>query len=221
MSRLLRAIERRGFLQRDYLTGKYKLGWEILRLTGIIYETMDIRQVCLPYLHRLETTWDETATLCVLDGADVVNVDQVRGHQEVKVSGPVGRRTPIHSTGAGKALVAWLPEPELKKLLRRPLVSVTPTTITDWSQLMNDLQIVRKRGFATNLEENDIGVNAAAAPIRDHNGDIVAALTLSGPAYRLPPEKLERISADLVIAAANASRDLGHIVLESPAVGSR
>jgi DNA-binding IclR family transcriptional regulator len=210
MSRLLRTIERRGFLQRDSLTGKYRLGWEILRLTGVIYETLDVRQVCHPYLHQLEETWDETATLCMVDGSDVVNVDQVQGHQEVRASGPVGRRTSIHSTAAGKALVAWLPESALRKLLPTDLPVSTPRTITDWLQLTTELGVVRSRGFSINKEESDVGLHAVSAPVRNHTAEVVAALVLSGPAFRLPDEKLLRMGSDVSLAADGVSRKLGY-----------
>jgi IclR family acetate operon transcriptional repressor len=210
MSRLLRAIERRRFLHRDPVSGKYRLGSEILRLTGVIYESIDIRGVCLPYLQELEQTWDETATLCVLDGSEVVNVDQVQGHKQVRASGPVGRRTPIHATCAGKVLVAWIPETSMRQLLPVRLPRTTNRTITDWPQLATELAQARSRGFALNQEESDYGLNAVAAPVRNHKGEVVAALVLSGPAFRLPREKLIRMGRDLVVAGDRASCDLGY-----------
>ena len=210
MSRLLRAIERRGFLHRDPVTGKYRLGSEILRLTGVMYATTDVRAVCLPYLQELERAWDETATLCMLEGSEVVNVDQVQGHKPIRATGPVGRRTPIHATSAGKVLVAWLPESRMRQLLPSQLPSMTTKTITDWRRLMSELEQVRSKGFAINREESDYGLQAVAAPVRNHMAEVVAALVLSGPAFRLPKKELLRVGADVLLAADGASRDLGY-----------
>lgn len=209
MSRLLRSIERCGFVERDPATGKYRLGWEILRLAGVILATIDIRQICRPLLHRLAETSGETPNLCVLKGSDVVNVDEVPSPQSVKLVGWIGRRTPIHATAAGKALVAWLPRDEIKRLLPAQLPAYTERTITSWERFLDELADVRARGFAMTQEENQPGVNAVAAPIWDHTGRVVAALAVAGPAYRLPPERLLQIGAEVREAAREASRSLG------------
>jgi DNA-binding IclR family transcriptional regulator len=189
VSRLLATLESEGLLERAPGTEKYRLGPEIARLGGRADHFGDVREVARPFLVELAERTRETANLAVLDGDEVNNVDQVSGPHLVRVGNWVGRRTPLHCVANGKALLAFLPQADLERLTAGPLAAFTPVTVTRPSALRASLALVRQQGYATALGEIEEGLNAIAAPIFDAEG-VVAAISVSGPAYRVTPERV-------------------------------
>jgi IclR family acetate operon transcriptional repressor len=123
----------------------------------------------------------------------------------------VGRRTPLHATSNGKMLLATLDERELGRLLAKPLERSTPATITDPAKLRAQLVEIRTRGYATTMEELEQGLNAVAAPIRRADGVVVAALSVSGPAFRMRPVDLPRLGRLTMESTTAISRRLGYV----------
>ena len=193
VSRLLATLESEGLLERAPGSEKYRLGPEIARLAGRADHFGDVREVARPFLVELAETTRETANLAVLDGDEANNVDQVSGPHLVRIGNWVGRRTPLHCVANGKALLAFLPKTELERLTAGPLAAFTPHTITRPATLRAGLALVRKQGFATALGEIEEGLNAIAAPIWDADGAVVAAISVSGPAYRVTPERVPEL----------------------------
>jgi IclR family acetate operon transcriptional repressor len=199
VSRLLATLESEGLLERAPGTEKYRLGPEIARLAGRSEPGHDLRDIARPFLIELAELTRETANLAVLDGAEVDNIDQVSGPHLVRVGNWVGRRTPLHCVANGKALLAFLPPDDLERLLVGPLAAFTPLTITSTAALQADLAQVRQAGYAMALGEIEEGLNALAAPVWDAGGQVVAAISVSGPAYRVTAERapeLGRITRD-------------------------
>jgi DNA-binding IclR family transcriptional regulator len=125
--------------------------------------------------------------------------------------GWVGRRTPLHAASTGKVIMAHLMEKELEALLQEPLERFTEHTITDPQELREELSVIRERGFATGFEEIEVGLNAVGAPVRDHTGEVIAAISTAGPAYRLSREHiLGKVADDVVNCAQDISRALGY-----------
>jgi DNA-binding IclR family transcriptional regulator len=193
VSRLLATLESEGLLERAPGTEKYRLGPEIARLAGHAVHFGDVREVARPFLVELAQVTRETANLAVLDGDEVNNVDQVSGPHLVRVGNWVGRRTPLHCVANGKALLAFLPKGELERLTAGPLAVFTPHTVTRPSALRASLAQVRQQGYATALGEIEEGLNAVAAPIWDADGAVSAAISVSGPAYRVTPERVPEL----------------------------
>ena len=210
VSRLLATLESEGLLERAPGTDKYRLGHEILRLAGHITPPSDVREIARPFLVDLAEQTRETTNLAVLDGAEVHNIDQASGPHLVHVGNWVGRRTPLHCVANGKALLAYLPAAELARRLAEPLVAFTPHTITDPAALAAELARVRAQGYAGAVSEFEIGLNAVAAPIFAADGAVVAALSISGPAYRLPLKRLPDFAARTVATARQISTQLGY-----------
>ncbi len=210
VSRLLATLESEGLLERAPGTEKYRLGPEIARLAGRATFDGDVRQVGHPFLVELAELTRETANLAILDGDEVNNVDQVSGPHLVRVGNWVGRRTPLHCAANGKALLAFLAEPEIERLTTGPLASFTPLTITSPAALRADLARVRQQGYATALGEIEEGLNAVAAPIWDASGALVAAISLSGPAYRVTPERVPELGQLTREFAQRVSYHLGY-----------
>ena len=153
----------------------------------------------------------------VVSGDAVVYIDQVTGTQSIVAVSWVGRRTPVHCASNGKVLLAFMDEPERERLLSVPLERATKSTVVDPAKLRVQLAEVRARGYATTMEELEEGLNAVAAPIRRADGQVVAALSVSGPAFRMRPVDLPRFARMTTEAAIAISRRLGYVERRRPA----
>jgi DNA-binding IclR family transcriptional regulator len=218
-SRLAATLAAGGLIERDPVSDRYRLGFGLIRLAGAAIAGLDLVRTAHPILENLAQRTRETVNLGVLSGGDVVYVDQVAGtHSIVSVSW-VGRGTPLHCTSNGKVLLAWMDEQDRDRLLTAPLARLTDSTIVDPNVLRTQLQEVRARGYAQTLEELEEGLNAVAAPVRRADGRVVAALSVSGPAFRMRPVDLPRVGRLSVEGASSISRRLGHVERGRPAVG--
>lgn len=186
-SRLAAALERAGFLAR---AGKrYRLGVEVIRLGSLALRSFDLVATMQPAMEKLSHTTGETVNLAVADGADVLNVAEVPSTFILSCSGGwTGRRTTAHAVANGKILLAYgvLPRP-------RALERYTSRTITSFAALDAELAAVRRDGYATAVAELEEGLVAVAAPVFDPAGTCVAALSISGPEFRMLPAGLDAL----------------------------
>ena len=219
VSRLIKTLQRGRLLSRNPHTGRYRLGLDLIGLAGQVASYMDVREIARPILRQLAQDCQESVNLVVLDAGQVVNLEQfVPPERQVKDIGRVGRRMCAHCTAAGKVLLAYLSPAELEQALPGRLPSFTPHTITDPDRLVQELARVREQGYAEAWEELEEGLNALAGPIYDHSGQVVAAASVSGPAYRMTPEQLTRLVGQLLEITQQISAWLGY---PQPAIESR
>ncbi len=209
VSRLLATLESEGLVERVPATEKYRLGFMLVRLAGQVTHFGDVREAARPVLIELTERSHETVHLAVLDGDEVVNVEQLSGPHLVREANWVGQRTPLNCVANGKALLAFQPAPTIERILSGSLPRFTERTIADPQRLRRDLARVRERGYAQALGEIEEGLNAIAAPIRDAAGAVVAAVSVSGPAYRVTADRIPDLGALVVAAAAKISARLG------------
>jgi DNA-binding IclR family transcriptional regulator len=210
-SRLVATLSERGLLERDPRTEKVHLGFGLIRLAGSAMAGLDIVRIAHPIVDDLAEDTRETVNLGVLSDDSVVYIDQVTGTRSVVAVSWVGRRTPLHATSNGKVLLASMDPQDRDRLLSRPLAPMTGRTITDAGDLRRQLEQVARRGYAQTLEELEEGLNAVAAPVRGADGRVVAALSVSGPAFRMRPVDLPRIARRTMEAADLISRRLGYV----------
>ena len=210
VSRLLSALQESGFVQQDVATGRYRLGLQLITLAGAALTSRALYSIGHPHLERLAAASGETANLCILDGDRVLCIDEVEGIHPIKLSGWIGMRLPLHATAAGKVLLAALPQERRAALLAPGLTGLTPHTLTDQERLVDELERALAQGYALNMEEMSEGLTALAAPVRNHTGQVVAALTVAGPSFRLRDEHLDACIIMVKDAAAAISRALGH-----------
>lgn len=209
--RLLRALQQGGLVEQNPETGKYLLSIEILQLAGTVLRRMeDVQQVARPYLRTLADACQETVNLTVLAGDGVLNIDRVPSPRMVRNIGWVGRRMPLHCVSAGKVFLAYMPEEERERILGQELARFTDKTITDPARLRQELEKVRRLGYGVGLEELEIGLNAVAAPIRDYRGAVIAAVSVSGPSFRITPQSIPSLAALTVQTANDISHHLGY-----------
>ncbi|MFI1169897.1 IclR family transcriptional regulator [Streptomyces sp. NPDC020801] len=210
--RLLGALEARGLVEQAGERGKYRLGFGIVRLAGAVTGRLDITQQGRPVCERLAEEIGETVNIAVMREHYAINLYQVRGPAAVAAHNWVGELTPLHATSSGKVLLAYLPAQERAELLAGAgMKKVTPHTITAKSTLEKNLAEARERGYAFTLEELEIGLHAMAAPVRNQDGQVVAALSASGPSYRLTEERLHELSPILLNGAEEISHRMGYL----------
>lgn len=208
--RLLAALRRRGIVAQDPVTRRYRLGMKLWELGSMATSQVDWVDRVKPHLQELTDRAGETTHLAVLSDGQVLYVEKVESSRSLRMPSQVGRRLPVHCTGVGKALAAFLPDEVLRGLmLRRGMPRFTTNTITDVETLAHELAEVRRRGYAIDNEEIEEGLVCIAAPVRDHTTHVVAAVSIAGPSSRLRPETIDGMGRHVVNAAHGMSATLG------------
>ncbi len=192
----------------------YWLSLKMLHFGSLVESRLDIKQQAAPLLAQLRDQVNETVHLAALDSDwQVVYLDKLPAKHAVGLMiSRVGLTAPLHCTALGRAIAAFLPEDDVRAWLRsRPLRAYTKNTVTDPDALLSELQAIRLRGYAVDNGEYEAGVRCVAAPIRNHNGDVLAALSVSGPEARLPmPLVGSVISVQVVHTAQLISQAMGY-----------
>jgi len=210
-SRLAAALAERELLDRNPQNDRYRIGFGLVRLAGSAIAGLDIVREAHPLLESLAEQTKETTNLGVLSGDSVVYIDQVTGTRSVVAMSWVGRRTPLHCTSNGKILLAYGSQAERDRVLERRLDRFAPNTIVDAGVLRSQLDEIRRRGYAQTIEELEEGLNAVAAPVRRADGQVTAALSVSGPAFRMRGIDLPRMARLAMDAADAISHRLGYV----------
>ena len=211
--RLIEATRSHGLTEIDPETGKYHLGLRLFELGTLAVGRLELQRSAIPVLEKLVDQTGETAHLCVLDGSDVVYVAKVESRHTLRIPSSVGRRNPAYCTGVGKAILAFLPEEELAAFLKNTrLRPLTKKTIVSTAELEKQLKTTRMRGYSVDDQEIDEGIRCVGAPVRDHNGQVVAAVSIAGPSIRITKSKLPSLAARVQEAGARISEQLGYRV---------
>lgn len=209
-SRLLSTLTDHQLVELNPHTGKYRLAFGVVRLAGAVAATQDLVQTARPVLQDLAERSSEAVNLSVLEADQVVSLHQIAAPHVVTTIDWVGRRTPVHCSSSGKAILANLPTRDRDRLLTRPLERRTPRTITDRARLRRQLDETLRTGFAFTTEELELGLNGVAAPVRNASGQTVAAISVSGPSFRVTLRGMPALSLLVKEAAGRLSRRLGY-----------
>ncbi|MFA5786920.1 MAG: IclR family transcriptional regulator [Actinomycetota bacterium] len=208
--RLLQSLCERGYAVQDRSTGRYRLGLRVMNLFSAGLEGVDLRVVAHPALERLAQATSETVHLVVLEDDGVVYVDKVESTHPVRMASRIGMRGEPHCTAGGKAILADLPEEEVRALLaRHGLPRRTPSTIVHPAALMRDLAEIRARGYAVDDIENEADVRCVGTAVLDAGGRPAGAVSVSAPAYRLPRERIAQVVPHLRKAVAEIAAGYG------------
>lgn len=184
--------------------GLFELGNQYTRSVQLIDEA---RSVAAEVVGKV----NETCHVAVLDGRDVVYLLKQEGDRVVRMVSAIGRRIPAHGTGVGKALLAYRTEDDLRDMYGGvELEKMTENTITDLDTLVAELKDVAERGYATDDRESSDDVSCVAAPVSDHTGTVMAAISVSVPTSRMTPDRSDELTAVVLDAAATLSTRLGH-----------
>jgi DNA-binding IclR family transcriptional regulator len=208
---LVYTLEARGYLAQNPANRKYRLGARLVERAAVFLNQIEVRRLAQPHLRALLLEVDESLNLAIRDGAEVVYIERVSSSKTLGMRAGIGRRAPCYSTALGKALLAALPEAEVRHLLPpAPFPAFTPGTHTGAEGLLADLAETRRRGFALDDEENEPGGRCVAAAVRDHSGQAVAALSISAPTQRFPREQITHYGQKVAAAARAISAEMGY-----------
>jgi DNA-binding IclR family transcriptional regulator len=209
--RYLATFEARGYVERVPGADRFRLGIKLFELGNRVLSRLDVRELSLPVMEKLRDMFQETVNLGVLDRAEVVYLEIYESSQSIRMAAKPGRRDSAHSTALGKSMLAHLPEAEVNAILRLSKLSAhTSHTITTMAALQSELKNVRQRGYATDSGENEQGVRCVGAPILDHAGHPAAAISISGPANRMPAAIVDTMGKELVKQTRGLSQRLGY-----------
>ncbi len=208
-SRLIAALESRGYVEQLSERGKYQLGIAVSRLARSRSGHLDLVKLSQDACDALSAEVGETANLAVLDENRIVNIAEAVSTAEIALQTWIGQTCPAHATSAGKVLLAGLDPGEVRDRLGPTLEAFTDNTIVTLDALQAELSAARGAGWAAAREELEIGLNAVAAPVYDGNGQVAAALSVSGPAYRLEAAAFAEVAQRTIAAADSVSRRLG------------
>jgi IclR family transcriptional regulator, acetate operon repressor len=210
-SRLLATLERRGLVEQDDESGKYRLGLAVIRLAQRAELTLDLGRIARPELDVLARAGHHPVTLAILQHDTAIVGAQIDPPSVAAVPDWTGRALPLHATAAGKILLASVPEREVLRIVRGGLRAYTPRTIVELDPLLAELARIRRRGFALALGELEPELHAVAAPVLDARGAVVAAVELRGRAPRLPTSRLPELASSVRDTAAAISVRLGGV----------
>jgi DNA-binding IclR family transcriptional regulator len=189
--------------------GRFALGVGALRLGEAYLAGVDLRGAARPVLEELAAETGETAHLVVFDEPYVVYLDKVDSPSAVRMHSRIGGRMPLYCTAAGKAMLAWLPDEVVERVLALPTPGRTPSTLTSAAAVRKDLQLIRERGWSLDDVENEPEIRCVGAAVFDRSGAVVAACSLSGPDQRITPARARELGPRIRAAADAIGRRLG------------
>jgi DNA-binding IclR family transcriptional regulator len=209
--RLMMVLEQHRLVDKNPDTGRYRLGLKLFEFGSKAIGAIDLRRHAKPYLDRLQRELGETVFFCLLDDGQVFYIEKIESQQSVRTACMVGSRAPAYCTAVGKAMLAELAEVEVNDIVRRwGLKAITPNTITTPSALKAELKAIRSRGYAIDNEEKEPGLRCVSAAVRGDSGKLLAALSVSGPAFRVTKERVPEIGKAVMQAAGELSYEFGY-----------
>jgi IclR family acetate operon transcriptional repressor len=208
---LLATMMHRGYVAQVPGSRCYRIGTQVLRLSQLCLRQVDLPQRAQAQLERINVTTGETVHLAVMQGDAIVTVAKRDSREVVRVdTGPLGANDAAHATATGKAILAWLTEDAIRRILAaRKMPRFTPNTITRIDDLFEELRLVRRNGFAMDREEFQLGVVCVGAPIRDYTGAVVGSISASTPLMRAGKPHIDLIRDEIVAATRALSLELG------------
>ena len=214
---LIRTLMVRGYIQREISGRHYSIGLRVVNLAATSAPELQLSSLMLPYLRQLASSLDLTATTSVLRGAEAVIIAAAPSFRDIGGGAWIGRHVDVHCTAQGKVLLAFLSDADLQKVIgdREP-ARFTRNTIASIPLLKEHLLEIRKTGFAVNDQEHVIGLRAVAAPVFDHLGTAVAAISVRGSVTQFPEWRLRQLGPELAFVAREISREMGNSVINQP-----
>jgi DNA-binding IclR family transcriptional regulator len=181
-----------GYIKKNPDNGKYRLALRVLELGHVVSSNISFRKTIQPHMQELADATGETIFLAIpSDDAEVVYLDSSSPRNLMTVKSVMGIKAPLYCTGIGKAMLAYLPREITETILARGLDAITEHTITDGEKLLEELEAVRRRGYAIDNMEHQYGIKCVGMPIRTRKGEVVAGLSISGPSLRFDDQAIE------------------------------
>jgi IclR family KDG regulon transcriptional repressor len=208
--RLAVTLVAEGLLEQDRESGKYQLGIALFRLGALVRRRMNVSNEARPYLHDLRQKINETVHLAILDGTEIMYVYNLESTQAIRMRSDIGVRKPAYCTAEGQAILAFQSSEIVDRVVCEGLVARTPKTLTSPEKFLKALGLVRQRGCAVEDEESELGMVCIAAPIRNDQGEVAAAVGIAGPVTRLSKKSVAAVIPHVIATADLISVRLGY-----------
>lgn len=210
--RLLMSLIYMGYAKQNEATQKYMLSYKVVSMAGKVLERTDILQVAKPYLERLSDISGEAVHLVQREENNILYIYKIEAKVgTIRMVSHVGMVHPMYCSGVGKAIMATLPEDEVKQIWNESIIEKkTDKTITDYAKMQEILEEVRENGYALDDEENEKGVRCIAACLYGHQREVKYAFSISGPTSRMTKERVKELSVDMLKVQEELSRELGY-----------
>jgi DNA-binding IclR family transcriptional regulator len=208
--RLASTLTSAGFLEQNSDTGRYRLGVALFELGALVRRRMDVANVARPHLRELLEKTGETVQLGIVDHYSVLYVYEMESRRAIRMAAAVGARAPLHCTAVGKVLLAFQPADYIRETLERDLTGFTDRTVTRRDDVLSLLEEVRMRDYAVDDEESESGLRAIAAPVRNQNGLVIAALGVAAPVQRMNKKVMQTTVPTVMSIAQAVSTRLGY-----------
>jgi IclR family acetate operon transcriptional repressor len=219
--RILSNLEGRGFVAREAVSRRYRLGIRLAELGARATAALDVRAAAHAHLAGLRREFNETINLAVPGETGITYIDILQSDQGLRLAANLGTSDDYHSTALGKAIAAFWSDATLDALFARPLRRKTSNTIVKPAQLREEFARIRTRGYAIDDEENEVGARCVGAPLFGAAGQVVAAISVSGPSSRMTPARIRTIVPRLLEASSSVSRQLGNRSDDSASAADR
>jgi IclR family acetate operon transcriptional repressor len=210
--RILATLIAHDYVRQDRQTRSYRLGLQLVHMAEAARSQLDLREETADSLQELANRTGELANLIIPSGTRAIYIAQAQPPTRfaMAIFAQIGTWVPLYCTGAGKAILACSSQNEVETVIKDGLQAHTPNTITNPLRLQQELAEIRRRHYAVDDEEREIGVRCIASPILDSRGRVLAALSISGPAGRITPDRYEQLGALVGEIALDISRRLGY-----------
>ncbi len=209
--RLLSAMRETGLLDQEEGRDRYRLGMKLFELGNTVLANMDLHREARPFVDALTRQGGQAVHLAVFDGRRAVVIHRADSSPDKFLAAHTIEQAPVHCTSVGKAILAFQPDAVVQKIIAAGLTRYTETTITDPARLRAVLATVRETGYALDEGEHQPGLRCIGAPIRDQRGSVIAGISLTGPAFRIPLSEVDALSKLVVYHANGISAALGYL----------
>ena len=207
---ILTTLVEKGFVMKDSKTDKYKLGIKFFELGSVVIKNLNLRKIAHPYMEKLLKEFNETVHLGILVEGEILSIEQEESGQSLSPRIFIGKRAPLHCTGVGKAIMAYLSEEEIASIVKeKGLKKYTENTITNKEDLKKELEKIREQGYAVDNMEHEEGVRCVASPIRGYTGEVIASMSISGPAFRINENNISNIAKKVKECCDCISEEMG------------
>ena len=218
--RLLAVLDHHRLIRKNAETGKYALGLRLFEFGTRAVRGLQLRDQAQPHLEQLARETGETAHICVYDNGEMVSLAYAEGPRSLRMPATVGGRTPAYCSAVGKAMLAFLPDAAVDEVMSRPVRVCTEKTLVTRAALQADLRQIRIRGYAIDNEEIEKGLRCVGGPVWNYSGEVVAAISVAGPAFRITRSRVPTVARAVIAATRRLSAELGYRPdehLQSPA----
>ncbi|GAB6172870.1 IclR family transcriptional regulator [Paradesulfitobacterium aromaticivorans] len=209
--RLLRTLVSKGYVNKAEDSDKYCLGLKMMELGGVVARNLEPRSQAAQIIKQLAADTGQTVHLAVQANGEVVYIEKVESKGSIKMASFVGQRSYLHSTGLGKAICAFLPLEEVEVYLKeKGMPRRTSRTIVSWQEFKDHMAQIRAQGYAIDEMENEESIRCVAAPVFDHDGRVIAAISVAGTVLQVTHDRVESLARQVVSAAAEVSERMGY-----------